>query len=326
LVAQANSARGDIILSQTKDGIKMNSATEKLEAECDVVKGGEVIELIIHSRAKDLGEFSVRRTLPTKERKMVGPWIFFDHMGPAKFTAGSGINVRPHPHINLATVTYLFEGEILHRDSLGSYATIIPGDINLMVAGKGIVHSERERPEIENVDHSLHGLQLWLALPQKDEEIDPAFYHYPAASIPGKTVDGVPLRVLMGSAYGLTSPVKTFAQTLYVEAHLQAGQTLQLPDCEERAIYVAKGQLLINDTLIPEFSMVVLSSADDVIIEASEESRIALIGGEPMGKRFIDWNFISSRKERIAQAKQDWQAGNFPKVVGDEEEEIPYPN
>lgn len=222
-------------------------------------------------------------------------------------------------------MTYLFEGEILHRDSLGSYATISPGDINLMVAGRGIVHSERERSEVKSVDHSLHGLQLWLALPEKDEEIDPAFYHYPAASIPRTTINGVPLRVLMGSAYGLSSPVKTYAQTLYVEAHLQAGQKMQLPDCEERAVYVAKGQLLINKTLIPEFSMVVLSSAEGVIVEADEESRIALIGGEKMARRFIEWNFISSRKDRIEQARQDWQAGNFPKVVGDEEEFIPYP-
>lgn len=303
----------------------MSNETKHIEQRCDIDGGCDAIEMIIHPRAKDLGEFSVRRTLPTKERKMVGPWILFDHMGPASFTAGSGINVRPHPHINLATVTYLFEGEVLHRDSLGSYATISPGDINLMVAGRGIVHSERERPEVKGVEHNVHGLQLWLALPEKDEEIDPAFYHYPSASIPGLTVDGVPLRVLMGSAYGLISPVKTYAETLYVEAHLQAGQKLQLPQCEERAIYVAQGQILINDTVIPEFSMVVLSAAENVIVEATEESRIALIGGEKMTKRYIEWNFISSRKDRIEQAKHDWQAGNFPKVVGDEEEKIPYP-
>jgi len=304
----------------------MSIETKETESECSVNQGCDAIELIIQPRAKDLGGFSVRRTLPTKERKMVGPWIFFDHMGPANFPAGSGINVRPHPHINLATVTYLFEGEILHRDSLGSYATITPGDINLMVAGRGITHSERERPEVKDVDHTLHGLQLWLALPEKDEEIDPAFYHYPSASIPAATIDGVPLRVLMGSAYGLTSPVLTYAETLYVEAHLQAGQTLALPNSEERAIYVAKGSLKIKDSIIPEFAMVILSAADGVVIEAAEESRIALIGGEKMAKRYIEWNFISSRKERIEQAKQDWRAGNFPTVVGDEEEFIPYPD
>ena len=296
-----------------------------LELDCNKDKVCEVIDIIIKPREKDLGEFMVRRTLPTAQRKTVGPWIFFDHMGPAHFSAGSGINVRPHPHINLATVTYLFEGEILHRDSLGSYAAITPGDINLMVAGKGITHSERERPEVKNAPHTLHGLQLWLALPEKDEEIEPAFYHYSADSIPMVTVDGVPLRVLMGSAYGVTSPVKTYAETLYVEAHMQAGQSLTLPNTEERAIYVAKGSLKIKDTLIPEFSMVILTAADNVIIESTADSRVALIGGEKIGKRFIEWNFISSRKERVEQAKRDWQAGNFPKVVGDEDEFIPLP-
>lgn len=302
----------------------MSIENEETELECHADKGCDAIDLIIQPQEKDLGEFSVRRTLPNKERKTVGPWIFFDHMGPAIFPAGSGINVRPHPHINLATVTYLFEGEILHRDSLGSFATITPGDINLMVAGKGITHSERERPEVNNVDHTLHGLQLWLALPEKDEEIEPAFYHYPSADIPATKVNGVPLRVLMGSAYGLTSPVLTYAETLYVEAHLQTGQTLVLPNCAERAIYVAKGSLKIKDTLIPEFAMVILSEAEGVLIEATAESRIAVIGGEKMGKRYIEWNFISSRKERIEQAKQDWRDGKFAKVVGDEKEFIPY--
>ncbi|WP_340677582.1 pirin family protein [Paraglaciecola sp.] len=302
----------------------MSIENEETELECHADKGCDAIDLIIQPQEKDLGEFSVRRTLPNKERKTVGPWIFFDHMGPAIFPAGSGINVRPHPHINLATVTYLFEGEILHRDSLGSFATITPGDINLMVAGKGITHSERERPEVNNVDHTLHGLQLWLALPEKDEEIEPAFYHYPSADIPATKVNGVPLRVLMGSAYGLTSPVLTYAETLYVEAHLQTGQSLTLPNCAERAIYVAKGSLKIKDTFIPEFAMVILSEAEGVLIEATAESRIAVIGGEKMGKRYIEWNFISSRKERIEQAKQDWRDGKFAKVVGDEKEFIPY--
>ncbi|QJR80147.1 pirin family protein [Alteromonas pelagimontana] len=303
----------------------MSIETSQIELDCDVDKGCNAIEIIIQPRAKDLGDFSVRRTLPTKERQMVGPWIFFDHMGPAHFPAGSGINVRPHPHINLATVTYLFEGEILHRDSLGSLATITPGDINLMVAGKGITHSERERPEVKHIDHTLHGLQLWLALPEKDEEIDPAFYHYPAANIPQTHINDVAVRVLMGSAYGLTSPVLTYAETLYVEAHLQTTQTLVLPNCEERAIYVAKGGLKIKDRVIPEFAMVVLSAAEGVEIEATEETRIALIGGEKMGKCFIEWNFISSRKERVEQAKQEWLAGNFPQVVDDVKEFIPFP-
>lgn len=300
--------------NQSKAAVKSNTQDNATSA----------IELMILPHEKDLGEFTVRRSLPSVQRKMVGPWIFFDHMGPATFAAGSGVNVRPHPHINLATVTYLFEGEILHRDSLGNYATISPGDLNLMVAGKGIVHSERERPEINSIEHRLHGLQLWLALPEKDEEIDPAFYHYPASSIPATSVDGVALRVLMGTAFGLTSPVLTYASTLYVEGFMSEGQTLEVPEAPERAIYVAKGGLKINGTAIPEFAMVIVTPGEQVRIEATAESRIAIIGGENVGKRFVEWNFISSRKARIEQAKQDWREGKFAKVKGDEQEFIPY--
>jgi redox-sensitive bicupin YhaK (pirin superfamily) len=303
----------------------MSIETKIVEQACDCSEGCGAIELIIQPRDIDLGGFTVRRVLPTVERKMVGPWIFFDHMGPATFPAGAGINVRPHPHINLATVTYLFEGEILHRDSLGSLQAIRPGDINLMVAGRGIVHSERERPEITAVAHELHGLQLWLALPEADEEIEPAFYHYPGAEIPAAIVEGVPVRVMMGSAYGVTSPVKTFAETLYVEAHLQAGQRLVLPDAEERAVYVASGSLRARDSVIPEHAMALFSPEPGVVVEAVSESRIGIIGGEAMTPRFIEWNFVSSRKGRIEQAKADWKARRFPKVPGDEDEFIPLP-
>lgn len=283
----------------------------------------QAIDLLIQPRDKDLGGFSVRRVLPTKERRMVGPWIFFDHMGPAEFAAGDGLNVRPHPHINLATVTYLFEGEILHRDSVGSHQAIRPGDVNLMVAGKGITHSERERPEVTAKAHRLHGLQLWLALPEADEEIDPAFYHYPGTDIPSVDVDGVPVRVIMGSAYGVTSPVKVYAETLYVETHLQAGQTLQVPAAQERAVYVAEGELKTDDTTLPEYSMGVFSDVPTIELTATKESRIAIIGGEHLGKRYMEWNFVSSRRERVEQAKSDWKAQTFPKVVGDEDEFIP---
>lgn len=292
---------------------------------CNYLAGCGAVELIIQPREKDLGGFSVRRALPTAKRRMVGPWVFFDHMGPAEIPAGQGINVRPHPHINLATVTYLFAGEMLHRDSLGSLQTIRPGDINLMVAGRGIVHSERERPEVTAVNRRLHGLQLWLALPEADEETDPAFYHYPSAEIPAVSAAGVPVRVLMGSAYGATSPVKTFADTLYVEAHLQPGQTLVLPEAQERAVYVASGSLKERDTKIPEHTMTVFSAETGVILEAVDESRIAIIGGETMTPRFIEWNFVSSRRERLEQAKADWQAQRFPKIPGDDVEFIPLP-
>ena len=303
----------------------MSNLTREVEQQCDIVQGCDAVDLIIEPRERDLGGFSVRRVLPARERRMVGPWIFFDHMGPADFPAGQGINVRPHPHINIATVTYLFEGEILHRDSLGSLQPIRPGDINLMVAGSGIVHSERERDEVRSLPHRLHGLQLWLALPQEEEECPPEFHHYPSADIPAVEVDGVPVRVMMGSAYGVTSPVKTFAKTLYVEAHLQPGQKLSIPSGEERAIYVADGEVRARDNRIPAYAMAILKDTEGVEIEAVKPSRIAIVGGEHLGDRFIDWNFVSSRRERIDQAIQDWRDGRFAKVPGDEQEFIPYP-
>lgn len=303
----------------------MSTNSTQTDADCAITAGCDAIEMIIEPRAKDLGGFSVRRCLPVRERRSIGPWIFFDEMGLAHFPAGEGINVRPHPHINLATVTYLFTGEILHRDSLGSYQAIRPGDINLMVAGKGIVHSERERPAVTEVPHSLHGLQLWLALPEADEEIDPAFYHYPSASIPALEIADVPVRVLIGQAYGVSSPVKTFFDTLYIEADLKAGQQLILPNAAERGLYIAKGTVKLQDSQISAHQLAVLRPADDICILATTDTRIALIGGAVISKRYIDWNFVSSSKERIAQAKADWQAGRFPKVPGDENEFIPLP-
>lgn len=303
----------------------MSNATSALEQECDIAEGCGAIELIIQPRDKDLGGFSVRRVLPTVARKQVGPWIFFDHMGPAELPAGPGINVRPHPHVNLATVTYLFEGEMLHRDSLGSEQVIRPGDLNLMVAGHGIVHSERQRPEVTAHPQRIHGLQLWLALPEAMEECNPALLHYASADLPRTSVDGVSLRVMMGSGYGLTSPVRTFAETLYVEAELEAGQRITLPDAEERAVYVASGQMTARDTELDAHSMAVFSAEPSVVLEAAQPSRIAIIGGERLGPRFMEWNFVSSRRERVEQAKADWKAGRFPKVPGDEEEFIPLP-
>lgn len=294
---------------------------------CKATQACGAIAKIVHPRDKDLGGFSVRRALPTIQAHMVGPWIFFDHMGPAEFAADSGIDVRPHPHIGIATVTYLFEGEILHRDSLGSELAIRPGDINLMVAGRGIVHSERETPHTRAHAHRLHALQLWLALPDKDEEIEPAFHHYPGADIPALTHDGVALRVMMGQAYGVTSPVRTFANTLYVEAELKAGDKLTLPLAQERAIYVAQGQLRAQDSVLEQYGLAILhpGNQDEIVVQADRDSRIAIIGGEPVGKRYIEWNFVSSSKARIEQAKQDWRDGRFPKVPGDENAYIPLP-
>lgn len=301
------------------------SNEHEIEQECDVNEGCGAIRLLVKPRDKDLGEFTVRRTLPTRQLKMVGPWVFFDHMGPAEFAPGSGINVRPHPHINLATVTYLFEGEILHRDSLGSLQAIRPGDVNLMVAGKGIVHSERERPEVTASHHRLHGLQLWLALPTADEEIAPSFHHYPSAEIPMVDVDGVPVRVIMGHAYGARSPVKTHSETIYIEARLKAGQSLMLPDADERALYVIEGSLNAGGTLLCQYTMAVFTAETGIKVTAEEDCLLSLIGGKPLGKRYMEWNFISSRKARVEQAKVDWENGNFPLVCGDEDEFIPLP-
>ncbi len=283
------------------------------------------IKHIISPREKELGGFSVRRVLPDARQQMVGPWIFFDHMGPVSFPAGKGINVRPHPHINLATVTYLFEGEIFHRDSLGNSQSIYPGDINLMVAGRGITHSEREREEIRSSNHKLHGLQLWHVLPESDEEMAPAFYHYAAKDLPYFSEAAVDLRLLMGTAYGVTSPVKTFADTLYLEAHMTTGQTFQLPQCEQIAVYVASGSIRINDQEISQYSMAILEDGASASVHALQPARIAVIGGQSMPQRFIEWNFVSSSKARIEQAKQDWAARRFPLVPGDEAEYIPLP-
>lgn len=288
------------------------------ESTCD----GRVARLL-QPGSRDLGGFSVRRVMPQRGTRSIGPWVFFDHMGPAKFEPGSGIDVRPHPHINLATVTYLFDGEILHRDSLGSVQAIRPGDLNLMVAGRGIAHSERSPDGLRAAGHTLHALQLWHALPEADEEVEPEFLHYPGDALPRTTVGDVPVRVMMGTAYGVASPVKTFAETLYVEATLKAGDELPLPDAAERALYVAGGALQIDGTDVPEHAMAVLRPSPGRITAAAD-SRIAIVGGEPLGPRHMEWNFVSSRRERIEQAKADWRAGRFPKVPGDDET-IPLP-
>jgi hypothetical protein len=303
----------------------MSNLTKQCEQECRILTSCDAVELVVEPKEKELGGFSVRRVLPNRQRKMVGPWIFFDHMGPARFPPGEGVNVRPHPHIGIATVTYLFEGEILHRDSLGSYQAIRPGDINLMVAGSGIVHSERERAEVAREERVIHGLQLWLVLPEAQEEIAPAFYHYPSETIPSFDIDGVDVRVIMGSAYGHASPVNVFSDTLYLEADIKAGQRLQLPSSPERAVYVAKGALQIGGTEVPQHTMAFLHG-DTTVVEAKSDTRIAVVGGEPLGHRFIEWNFVSSRKERVEQAKADWQSQRFAKVPGDEDEYIPLPS
>lgn len=285
----------------------------------------QAIKVLILPKEKDIGEFSVRRALPQIQQRSIGPWVFFDHFGPVTFEPGQGMNVRPHPHINLATVTYLFEGEIYHRDSLGSALPIHPGAINLMVAGKGITHSERTREALRKIGYSLHGLQLWMALPEAFEEIDPAFYHTRAEDIPSQEINGVTVRVMMGEAYGLKSPVKTFSPTLYMEAEMVDGTELDVPDEEEVGVYVVQGRVEIDGEPSPINSMSVLSSHAK-IIKAFGKTRLAIIGGKNLGRRYLDWNFVSSRKERLEQAKEDWREGRFDTVPGDEAEYIPLPS
>ncbi len=283
--------------------------------------------VLIVPRVRDLGGFSVRRVLPAPFHRMVGPFIFFDHMGPAELAPGAGIDVRPHPHINLATVTYLFEGEIFHRDSLGSAQAIRPGAVNWMTAGRGIVHSERTAPEVRAAGHRLHGLQIWVALPREAEEAEPSFHHHAAETLPVVTGGGVRARVLVGSAFGATSPVPTASPLCYADLELAAGADLPLPvDLSERAIYLVEGEVAIHGAAIAAGRMVLLA-AEDLELRALTAARLVFIGGEPLdGPRHIEWNFVSSSRERIAEASRAWRERRFPLVPGDEEEFIPMPD
>ncbi len=274
---------------------------------------------------KDLGGLVVRRLFPVIGRKNVGPFVFFDHFGPVDFAPGEGMDVRPHPHIGLSTVTFLFKGEILHRDSLGVVQVIRPGEINLMVSGKGIVHSERTSPEKRASGQIAHGLQLWLALPEPDEDCDPAFYHYDAADIPELSENGCQLKLLIGEAYGLRSPVITHCPTLYLECRLDAGAILALPEgIEELGVFVISGQVKVADDTIDRHQLAIIDTSRIEPLCASSRCHFVVIGGEPQGKRHIDWNFVSSSSEKIEQAKQDWKMGNFPPVPG-ETGSIPLP-
>lgn len=282
----------------------------------------EAVDLIITPRSRDLGEgFMVRRILPYAKRRHVGPFVFFDHMGPVEFAPGHGLDVRPHPHIGLATVTYLFEGEIMHRDSLGVVQPIRPGDVNWMVAGRGIVHSERTRDDLRRSGTALHGIQSWLALPQSQEETAPDFKHHPAASLPEVELPGARMRLIAGKAFGAASPVQTFAPMFYLDAVLDDEAVLPLPeDYEERALYVAIGMVVLDGERYEAGSMLVLKPGSRPRITAQGPARLMLLGGAPLdGERHLWWNFVSSSKERIEQAKADWRAGRFAMVPGDPE-------
>jgi redox-sensitive bicupin YhaK (pirin superfamily) len=277
--------------------------------------------MIIAPRVHDLGGFQVRRAVPSVQARSVGPFVFVDHMGPAVFEPGRGIDVRPHPHIGLATVTFLWTGTITHRDTLGSQQDIAAGDVNWMTAGRGIAHSERTPAHLRATGLAMHGMQTWVALPHADEETAPSFHHHPAASLPHIERDGAMLRIIAGRSYGAESPVRVFADTLCVAIDLVADATVAIDDSHiERALYVLDGDAQIDGADIPKQHLVVFDRGTRPILRAKTPLKAMLLGGEPLdGPRHLWWNFVSSSKERIEQAKQDWLEGRFGRIAGDDE-------
>ena len=296
------------------------------EPEAKVAPACRALETIVVPRPRDIGGFEVRRALPSAERRNVGPFVFFDQMGPADLAPGSGIDVRPHPHIGLATVTYLFEGTIVHRDSLGSVQAIEPGAVNWMTAGRGIVHSERSDNELRKRRQKLSGIQIWVALPKQHEEIAPDFTHYAAGSLPQIEGEGKTVRIIAGSLFGKASPVKTLSQLFYADAALDSGASLLLNnDYDERGIYLLEGDVDIHGQRFEPGRLLVFSSGDEITIKALSAARFVLFGGEPLDSpRHLWWNFVSSSLERLEQAKSDWKSGRFAPVPG-ESEFIPLP-
>lgn len=294
--------------------------------ECPPPPSG--IDLVIVPRAHDIGGFEVRRALPAAKRQMVGPFIFFDQVGPGEFLAGHGLDVRPHPHIGLATVTYLFEGSIMHRDSLGSQQLIVPGDVNWMTAGGGIVHSERTDAALRIHNNRLFGIQSWVALPRSAEEEAASFAHHAAATLPLLEDGGTRLRLIAGEGWGARSPVSTSWPLFYADATLMPGGALPLPDqYEERGAYVVQGAVEVAGIRFEAGRMLLFKAGDDLSLQAGPSgARVLMLGGATMdGPRFLFWNFVSSSLERIEQAKADWKAGRFDKVIGEEREFIPLP-
>jgi len=283
------------------------------------------IQHLIEPHIQDLGGFQARRLLPSDALTLVGPFIFFDHLGPAVFPPGQGVDVRPHPHINLATVTYLFEGVLMHRDSVGSVQEIRPGAVNWMTAGRGIVHSERTPDDDRAQEATLHGIQTWVALPDEYEETDPWFRHHPATDLPTWTEGGISFTLIAGEAYGRKSPVQTFSPMIYLDVHLAPGAHFTLPDAyREQAVYSVTEGLQINGVAIAQHRLAVLTSGTAVTVSADRAAHCIIVGGEPVGVRHKWWNFVSSRLERIEQAKKDWREGRFASVP-QETEFIPLP-
>ena len=288
-----------------------------------------MLDLVIESRRRDIGGgLEVGRVLPFARRRMVGPFIFLDHMGPADFRPGEGIDVRPHPHIGLSTVTYLFDGEIHHRDNLGVSQKIKPGEVNWMTAGSGIVHSERTDPSLRSSGGFMHGMQAWVAMPREDEETDPAFAHHGADALPELSDGGVQARLIAGSAYGMRNDVRVFSPLFYLHAELATGASIALPvEHAERAAYVVSGGVLHDGVRHADGRMLVFAAGGEPVITAdSGPARVMLLGGANIGPRFIWWNLVSSRRERIEQAKADWSAGRMALPPGDDQEFIPLPD
>jgi hypothetical protein len=298
------------------------------EADCRFTAADiDPIETVVVPRAHDVGGFEVRRALPSREKRLVGPFVFFDQMGPGEFLLGRGLDVRPHPHIGLATVTYLFRGEIMHRDSLGTALPIRPGAVNWMTAGRGIAHSERTPPALRAGTSELFGIQAWVALPKAHEETPPAFAHHPEEAMPLIEADGVRARVIAGELWGARSPVPTLGDMIYADVAMTAGARLPIDaDHAERAVYVAQGAVEVAGDVHPAGELLVLRAGDALTMTAPRDARLMLLGGEPMdGPRYVWWNFVSSSRDRIEQAKADWRAGRFEAVPG-EVEFIPLPD
>ena len=285
------------------------------------------IERIFSPRPHDVGGLVVARVLPYVERRMVGPFIFLDHMGPAEMPAGQALDVRPHPHIGLSTLTYLFEGEMFHRDNLGNAVEIMPGEVNWMTAGRGIAHSERTSALERKAAHRMHGLQCWVALPKAHEEIAPEFWHYGPDSVPQFAQGDCEFRLIAGEAYGERSPVRIYSPLFYVDVRMQAGASIELPDrYTDRALYVIDGSVEVEGEKTPSRNMIVFRPGASIVVKAATASHLVFLGGEPFPEpRHIWWNFVSSSKARIEQAKDDWKAGRFARIPGDDQEFIPLP-
>ncbi len=303
------------------------STLQHIECDAQADLEDDPVKQVVIPRTADIGGFEVHRALPAKERRLIGPFIFWDQAGPGEFVSGKGLDVRPHPHICLSTVTYLFSGSLDHKDSAGSDIRITPGDVNLMTAGRGIVHSERTGPDVRQNPSDLFGIQSWLALPKAHEEQNPEFHHIGKADLPEMEYDGMRARVIMGSLWGKASPVPSLVDTLYLDIVLEAGAVFEVPvETEERGLYVMGNAIEISGVRYEPMQLLILNPGDQVVVKALGPLRMMVMGGEVMdGPRHVWWNFVASSKERIEQAKEDWKNGKFEKVAGDDEF-IPLPD